>query len=46
MTNDTDLQPAVAAEFQALALRGPAEDLALVLCGRAVPPERLEGRPL
>jgi uncharacterized protein (TIGR03083 family) len=28
------------------ALRGPAEDLALVLCGRAVPPGRLDGRPL
>ena len=26
------------------ALRGPAEDLALVLCGRAIPQGRLEGR--
>jgi len=28
------------------ALRGPAEDLALVLCGRAIPGGRLEGEPL
>jgi uncharacterized protein (TIGR03083 family) len=27
-------------------LRGAAADLALVICGRAVPPERLEGAPL
>jgi uncharacterized protein (TIGR03083 family) len=27
-------------------LRGAAEDLALALCGRAVPPGRLEGQPL
>jgi uncharacterized protein (TIGR03083 family) len=27
-------------------LRGPAEDLALMLCGRALPPERIEGEPL
>jgi uncharacterized protein (TIGR03083 family) len=27
-------------------LRGPAGDLALVLCGRAMPPGRLEGQPL
>ena len=27
-------------------LRGAAEDLALVLCGRAVPAGRLEGEPL
>jgi uncharacterized protein (TIGR03083 family) len=27
-------------------LRGSAEDLALVLCGRALPGERLEGKPL
>ena len=27
-------------------LRGPAADLALVICGRSVPPERLEGPPL
>jgi hypothetical protein len=27
-------------------VRGPAEELALVLCGRAVPPGRLEGEPL
>ena len=28
------------------ALRGPAEDLALVMCGRTVPGGRLEGEPL
>jgi uncharacterized protein (TIGR03083 family) len=28
------------------ALRGPAGDLALALCGRAIPPGRLEGEPL
>jgi len=28
------------------ALRGPAGDLAVVLCGRAIPPGRLEGEPL
>jgi uncharacterized protein (TIGR03083 family) len=28
------------------ALRGPAGDLALVLCGRAIPRGRLEGKPL
>ena len=28
------------------ALRGPAGDLALVLCGRAIPPGLLEGQPL
>ena len=28
------------------ALRGAAEDLALVLCGRSVPGGRLEGKPL
>jgi uncharacterized protein (TIGR03083 family) len=27
-------------------LRGSAQDLALVLCGRAIPVERLEGKPL
>src|SRR5215471_14019970 len=27
-------------------LRGPAEDLALMLCARALPPERIEGEPL
>ena len=27
-------------------LRGPAEYLALVLCGRTVPEGRLEGKPL
>jgi uncharacterized protein (TIGR03083 family) len=27
-------------------LRGPAADLALVICGRSVPPGRLEGAPL
>jgi uncharacterized protein (TIGR03083 family) len=27
-------------------LRGAAEDLALMLCGRALPPERIEGEPL
>ena len=28
------------------ALRGPAGDLAVALCGRAIPPGRLEGEPL
>jgi uncharacterized protein (TIGR03083 family) len=27
-------------------LRGAAGDLALLLCGRSIPPERLEGKPL
>ena len=31
---------------RARVLRGPAADLALVICGRAVPPGRLDGAPL
>jgi uncharacterized protein (TIGR03083 family) len=31
---------------QGAVLRGPAADLALVICGRSVPPGRLEGAPL